>query len=90
MLCRRKKALKKKKKQYRFEGRVPECQTPSIFWLSCTLLGGSGDLVSGYFKDYKYHIPIRVPFRVLISLLITYLLSPPTLQVDPEHETVRI
>ena len=34
--------------------------------------------------------PIRVPFRVLISLLITYLLSPPTLQVDPEHETVKI
>ena len=25
--------------------------------------------------------PIRVPFRVLISLLTTYLLSPPTLQV---------
>ena len=26
-------------------------------------------------------IPIRIPFRVLISLLITYLLSPSTLQV---------
>ena len=26
--------------------------------------------------------PIRVPFRVLISLLTTYLLSPPTLQVQ--------
>ena len=28
--------------------------------------------------------PIRVPFRVLISLLTTCLLSPPTLQVGPE------
>ena len=44
------------------------------------LLGGSGDLVSSCFGDISIITPIRVPFRVLISLLITYLLSPPTLQ----------
>ena len=39
------------------------------------LLGGSGDLTSSYFMD------LSLPFGVLISLLATYLLSPPTLQV---------
>ena len=53
------------------------------------LLGGSGDLLSSYFYRVISTItPIRVPFRVLISLLTTYLLSPPTLQVvykNPWH-----
>ena len=32
--------------------------------------------------------PTRVPFRVLISLLITYLLSPPTLQVSYHNKEI--
>ena len=51
--------------------------------LEIPILGGSGDLVTGYFRDLLSTItPIRVPFRVLISLLTTYLLSSPTLQVQ--------
>ena len=41
-----------------------------------------GGLSNWLFKGLISTItPIRVPFRVLISLLTTYLLSPPTLQV---------
>ena len=42
--------------------------------LQAILLAGSEDLLS-------IITPIRIPFRVLVTLLITYLLSPPTLQV---------
>ena len=39
-------------------------------------------MLSSYFYRVLSTIsPIRVPFRVLIGLLTTYLLSPPTLQV---------
>ena len=49
-----------------------------------TLLGGSGDLVTSCFCRLISTItPIRIPFRVLITLLNIYLLSPPTLQVNP-------
>ena len=42
-------------------------------------LEGPGDLVSTYFIDGKVSItPVRNPFRVLISLLIPHLLSPPS------------
>ena len=34
-----------------------------------------------FFRLISLITPIRIPFRVLISLLIIYLLSPPTLQV---------
>ena len=54
----------------------------SIVALFITILGGPGDLLSSYFYGVISTItPIRAPFRVLISLLTTYLLSPPTLQV---------
>ena len=44
------------------------------------LLGGAGDLVS---KVISRVINEVTPFRVLITLLITYLLSPLPLQVVP-------
>ena len=45
------------------------------------------DLLSSYFYTVISTItPIRAPFRVLISLLATCLLSPPTLQVGPEPQ----
>ena len=43
----------------------------------CDLLGGSG----GYFS-ISTTTPVRVRFRVLITLLTTYLLSPLPLQVE--------
>ena len=47
------------------------------------LLGGAGDLVS----KVRSRVIIGVtPFRVLITLLITYLLSPLPLQVEPPIE----
>ena len=49
---------------------------------SSRLLGGSGDLVTSYFyRLISLITPIRIPLRVLITLLNIYLLSPPTLQV---------
>ena len=55
------------------------------------LLGGSGDLVSRSFRHLKVPItPIRIPSGVLISLLVTYLLSPPTLQVGSSAEGLEI
>ena len=43
-------------------------------------LEGRGDLVSSYFcRLIRIITPIRALLRVLISLLVTHLLSPPTL-----------
>ena len=45
------------------------------------ILGESGDLVSSYYSLISIITPIRASIRVLISVLITHLLGPPTLRV---------
>ena len=49
---------------------------------------GSGDLVSGQ-RLKSIITPIRVLFSVLISLLVTYLLSPPTLQAGEGRSSLQ-
>ena len=53
----------------------PEPQTIAALWV-----GGLRNLSS--FRLKRIITPIRVPFRLLIGLLMAYLLSPPTLQVQ--------
>ena len=48
-----------------------------------SLLGGLGELATSYYRLVSTITPIGSPFRVLITLLHVYLLSPPTLQVNP-------
>ena len=49
------------------------------------LLGGSGDVASTYFVECRNP---WVPSRILITLLITHVLSPPTLEVPLQLESL--
>ena len=49
------------------------------FWVPTWRVGGLTK--SLFYRVISTITPIRAPFRVLISLLTTYLLNPPTLQV---------
>ena len=60
---------------------IMSASQPARPCVGSTLLGGSGDRVTSYLGLLGMITPIRIPFRVRITVLITSFLSPPTLQV---------